>query len=276
MQLPLLENLRARLRELKLDGYEAHLLPHARLAFDLRLDGPANGSVGESRWGGVPDVPAAFEWPREGEFSLTFLCQINLADLLQDDENPFPAAGLLQFFIDPEDDAYFITIQNADNELFPATLPADTNDIFGELPPHHLKLEPRADLPQWATDDYVELTSDLSDEEQDAYSDLALSDVYAPTPQRQSLAGQLLGHTAGIGYDPRQDAFAARELGEGYPFEHENPTHRSGAKLWHNLLRFDSALQFSIGDCGYFNFLIHEDDLIRLDFSRIYTSLESS
>lgn len=278
MQPYLLNQLRARLQELGLSAYEDRFLPHAQLAFDLRLDGASEGIIGESRWGGAPDVPVGFEWPMADQTPMTFLAQINLADLTTDAENPFPQSGWLHFFADLENyqpDSGFVTFLRGNAELHPTQRPSAGNNV-GDVPAHRLKLESRADLPQWATNDYVELTEDLSDEEQDAYSQLSLSDTYMPTPQRQTLAGQLLGHSAGIGADPREYAFERRELGSNYSFEHDNAEHQRGIQNWQNLLRFDSVLNLCIGDAGYLNFLVHRDALQRLDFTRVVAAVESS
>ncbi|RYX81970.1 DUF1963 domain-containing protein [bacterium] len=276
MQLHLLEELRSRLKDLGLDKHEAQLLTHARLAFNLLLDGKSTGELGESRWGGAPDVPADFQWPHDHKYPLTFLAQINLADLIADDENPFPATGLLQFFVDFESNVNHVFLIDAATPIQATVAPEDLGSSWGDMPAHRLKLQPRADLPQWATSDYIQLTSDLSDKEQDAYGQLSLTEVYAPTPERQTLAGQLLGHVAGIGYDPREDAVAQYELESGDRFDDENPNHEAAARRWKNLLRFDSALDLCIGDAGYFNFLINENDLKKLDFSRLNCGLQSS
>jgi uncharacterized protein YwqG len=54
---------------------------------------------GVSRLGGVPDVPAGFVWPTKGTTPLTFLGQINLADVTAlDEEGQLPKSGWLCFF----------------------------------------------------------------------------------------------------------------------------------------------------------------------------------
>ncbi len=52
----------------------------------------------------------------------------------------------------------------------------------------------------------------------------------------------------------------------------------SPQKNWRNLLRLDSIteLDFTVWDAGYFNFLIHFNDLDNLDFPRVYAAVESS
>lgn len=269
----LLNTLRRRIAEAGLAAHEARLLPHARLAFDLHLNGPSEGQIGESRWGGAPDVPEGFSWPRLGHFPLGFVAQINLGDLSPDEENPFPVRGLIQFFADMTSDVAHIVLLDADTRLYPTE--AETDNEWGERPPHCLRVTPRADLPQWATRDYSELLVHLSENEQQAYDD-----AFNVTEGGGSddFAGQLLGHVAGIGDDPRDGAFELRDLGGHGAFNETSSEHRLGASHWRNLAVFNSvrSLDFLLGDAGYFGFLIHGDALQRLDFSQVYAHLQSS
>jgi len=260
-----------------LKKYEAQLLPHARLAFELHLDGESEGKLGESRWGGTPDVSQNWQWPFKGKFPMQFFGQINLADLISDAENPFPSTGLLQFFADGSSNAAFIALLDANQSLQVAQVP-EMEAEFDEMPAHRLKIVPRADLPQWATSDYQELTRDFSDDEQEAYGKVAnVTESGRPGPL---FAGQLLGHVAGIGIDPREDASIAHELAPELRFDYAKRAEidLSGARHWRNLAMFDSirALDFFFGDAGYFGFLIPEDDLANLAFERIFAHMQSS
>ncbi len=60
--------------------------------------------VGGSKFGGCPDVPSDFEWPfweeYNGSYPLSFLCQINLADVAAYEiDNLLPKTGTLSFFL---------------------------------------------------------------------------------------------------------------------------------------------------------------------------------
>lgn len=271
MQPELLEALRAQLCEIGLEPFQDQLLPRARLAFDLRLDGPSSGETGESRWGGAPDAPEGFEWPRHGSTSLFFYAQIRLADLIEDAENPFPRRGLLLFFAEV-DGLSRVVLLGEEEALFPSPIP---DDVYYVQAPQRLRLEARADLPQWATSDYYEAIEGMDDEAEAIYGDHFNATAGG---SRDGFAGQLLGHATGIGCDPRESAFQEHDLPSGERFEGENPAHQAGAKRWHNLVRFDSIseLDFLLGDEGFLNLLIHQDDLSRLDFSRVLAMMESS
>lgn len=55
--------------------------------------------IGESKFGGRPDVPDAFEWPMAGPNPCWFVAQVRLADLQPFDAGRrLPAEGLLSFF----------------------------------------------------------------------------------------------------------------------------------------------------------------------------------
>jgi uncharacterized protein YwqG len=63
--------------------------------------------VGESRIGGVPDLPDDIEWPQASGLSQSFLAQINLKDLASQNFNcvqgVLPSEGWLFFFMDFDD-----------------------------------------------------------------------------------------------------------------------------------------------------------------------------
>lgn len=59
--------------------------------------------LGSSKFGGWPDLPPGYEWPRCDGFPLSFVAQINLADVAQYDvERLLPTTGILMFFFDHE------------------------------------------------------------------------------------------------------------------------------------------------------------------------------
>ncbi len=54
---------------------------------------------GHSKIGGTPDLPDTVQWPQYDKTSLSFLAQINLADISTDTEAVLPRNGILYFFI---------------------------------------------------------------------------------------------------------------------------------------------------------------------------------
>ena len=65
--------------------------------------------VGNSRYGGVPDLPASIPWPHLLDGYLNFLMQINLREIPSICGNTLPKSGMLYFFLASDDDASDVT-----------------------------------------------------------------------------------------------------------------------------------------------------------------------
>jgi hypothetical protein len=183
-----------------LSAYQADLLASARPAIALNLDQVQSGKLGQSRIGGVPDLPASISWLQadRSPLYLCFLLQINLAELPTFTENPFPKQGMLYLFASDDDDPKQLVMYTGSEPLAPAYLPETaqfTTDWGKDLIPHRLSFNLFADLPRWSSDDYDALCDRLQLDEA-RFNDLteALS---------KNSIGKLLGHAAGIGHDPR-------------------------------------------------------------------------
>ena len=275
----LLQPLRAHIAAAGLQNYETALVDAARIAVEIELDGASENVIGESRFGGTPDVPADWNWPEneDGE-KLAFLLQINLSELPVFAENPLPARGLLSFFLgidEPATDVGNHIFLFEDDTLQTAIVPDEdefADDAYLDLPARGLKFSLRADVPHWATDDWEVLAQEMESEEQDAFNDLA--------HRSANVIGQLLGQVSGIGHDPRGDALIVRELNADwlYDYQKRRELDFSAQTNWQNLLSLDSIMEldFTIWDAGFLNFLIHRDDLAKRDFARVYAAVESS
>lgn len=96
-----LAKITARLREANITDAE-RLATFAQRSWRLQATraAPSTIALGQSRFGGTPDLPHDVEWPtREGR-PLTFLAQIDLTQVRASD---LPAAGWLLFFYDAEE-----------------------------------------------------------------------------------------------------------------------------------------------------------------------------
>ena len=72
------------------------VLPSVRFVANPNQDMP----VGESRLGGLPDLPEDANWPGTANAALDFLLQINLSDVSNAQPGgPLPKSGLLSFMI---------------------------------------------------------------------------------------------------------------------------------------------------------------------------------
>ena len=98
----LIKVLRAALKEPYRSAIEQYIRPGIR----LKTVGESLIKLGQTKFGGAPDLPSGTAWPiieRDG-FPYTFLGQINLAEVKAfDKEKLLPAKGMLYFFVDPED-----------------------------------------------------------------------------------------------------------------------------------------------------------------------------
>lgn len=265
-------------------GLEAHrdaIVAAARPAIYLRLGEAGQGAAGQSRIGGIPDLPDSLPWPTDPLLGrpLAFLLQINLAEPPAFPDNPLPAGGMLYLFADEnEDRAEQLILYRGDEPVRPRQPPADAEfvtDWYDGLVPHRLSFHPGPDIPRWATEDFYALLQATGDEEdeEDVMGDLgrALSD---------GAVGKLLGHASGIGHDPREDAYVVREENPAwlYDYERRRTLNMARAARWTNLLEVDTtdAAGLMFGDAGYLQVLVHAGDLARQDFSRVYVNLQSS
>lgn len=276
----LLEDLRRDLNSAGLEPHADAILARALPAVRLKLGQPSS-AVGESRIGGVPDLPVGMMWPRNASNeALTFILQLNLARLPAFDENPLPRTGMLYFFVgldEPASDVeHRVFLHPLESTLELATPPPleefANEDNYRDLPPHALELELFADVPRWATTDFDALTADMTEDEIDAYGDFG--------SRNSREIGQLLGHVATIGHDTREDAFVVREVNRAwlYDYREREKLDMARAARWRNLLRVDSIMEldFTIWDAGFFNVLVKDDDLERLNFENVYVCVETS
>ena len=146
------------------------------------------------------------------------------------------------------------------------TIPTDSNqwqkklgDTFEQLPESDRKLLSRYMLRMKLSDAYEDLTNEL-----------------APT----NTVARLLGYAAGIGSDPREDAYVVREVNPDWLYEYGKRAtlDMSQAHHWQHLLTIYSVLEIDlcIWDAGYLQVLIKDSDLTTLNFGRIYMAVESS
>lgn len=109
-----------------------------RASLPAPLDDP-----GRSYFGGLPRLPAELAWPEKGEHALTFLAQIDLAELPVIDAAALPRTGTLYFFSDansecPEGDDGRVLYYAGDASRVPLrTLPSNIRryGIGGEIWP---------------------------------------------------------------------------------------------------------------------------------------------
>lgn len=278
-------SLQGLIRHHGLTEIEGAILAAVRSAVLLYLGEP-NPGTGESRIGGLPDLPKSLDWPlsAEGE-ALTFLLQLNLRDVPHFAGNPLPGRGMLYVFLgldEPASDVeHRLLLYTGTEELSPRPLPdvPPANENYGDLPPHGLGTVLVPDLPRWTSHAYEALIERLSEEGQESYQALT-EDLQAGQGQGRRHVGHLFGHVAGIGHPAEEDAFVVRDVNPAWLYDYEKRAtlDMAGADAWRNFLRVDSvhALDLTFWDAGYLHFLIRERDLEALNFNETYAAVETS
>lgn len=185
--------------ELGLDQHRAYLLGIARPSIEiLTLQSPV--TRGCSKFGGPPDLPADFEWPRHALGPYRFIGQINLADL-PGGPHGLPRNGLLSFFYvhDEEESSFW-----RDPDYVRAYRFDDIGALVPVEPPPTVRLgataalafRPGLDVPPPPWSEAAIAQWPISEPLHDAYWNLEA--LLHPTGH------YLLGypHTPTLGYDP--------------------------------------------------------------------------
>jgi uncharacterized protein YwqG len=286
-----LEPLIALIKEHGLEKYQQDILATVKPAIAITLAQEGQGTIGQSRIGGYPDLPASLAWPVNATLNrpLYFILQLNLAELPSFPENSLPKTGMLYLFLDENENyAQQLVMYLADEPLQPKQLPEDTvfiTDWYEDLVVYTLEFSLFTDLPRWATNDHSALAERMSIDidGEDALNEL-INDlpVCSHSYESTGYVGKLLGHASGIGHDPREDAFVVREVNPKWLYKYNelrnNNVDLSKARFWQNLLELhtEDNVNLMFGDAGYMQILIHENDLSKKDVSRVYVNLESS
>ena len=241
-------------------------------------------ALGESKIGGVPHLPADFEWGLFNGKPLAFLAQINLEQVSEyDTDGLLPKTGILYFFheggdtvwgFDPEHKGGFRTVYyNGDiSELKPVPLPDDLDDYL-KFSSCRLQFSREKSYPSNLYElRHVFFGSDESEDDDDfyditledsgrtihklfGYPDLIQGDIFMEC----QLAGSgLYCGDPGVYDDPR-----AKELGKG-------------VQDWILLFQTDTDENAGMdwGDAGRVYYAIKKQDLISGNFDEVWAVLQ--
>lgn len=276
------------------------LIKTVRNSIRLRIADGAEQTVGGTRFGGAPDIPAGFEWAYyEGEGldhdvkqrPLAFIAQFDLEEISKyDTDNLLPKTGVMSFFYeldsqrwgyDPDDEGcvrvYWFDDKNA---LHRAEFPDDLAEYY-RLPA--LKIDIKSEKSYQSFQDFLlqrEKLIENWDEFDEALSSLGVSTEY------EENTSKLLGWA-----DPIQNNMTMQcelvsrgyYLGNPEGWSGVTPLDRQEAEQWSAedwlpLFQLDTVkngdFELMFGDCGRIYFYIRRDDLAKRDFSNVWLILQ--
>lgn len=253
------------------------------ILFSQRLEeGGVNPQLGQSKLGGLPDLPAGVKWPKsKKKKSLSFLCQLNLSESDQTMEWHLPKSGMLYFFYDakeqpwgydPADRGQWRVIYSADAsnlqaaEEEPDDLDEDT--IFGAS---ELTFRLEQTLPDPKEDYFYDANASRGVFQ--AY-DNALSQWYGSTPYHRLFGQpQLIQNSMQMECELASNGYDATKEHKGAKFK---KMEQAARKNWILLLQIDSndIDDMMWGDGGRLYFWIRRDDLASLSFENVWVVLQ--
>ena len=243
--------------------------------------------IGSSKFGGRPDLPLDFHWPEWKGMSLSFIAQINCAEVKGFEiEKLLPESGILYFFcdaadqsvwdFDPKDkDNYRVVFADMKVESllrwdFPEDLPLDFRFDCAEL-----KFSTESTLP---SKDSV-FISDLELDESEVETLVMMEDSNRLSIEDCSI-NRLFGYPDLIAGEME----TLCTLGQGKFCGDSNEVEKDkldfyldDAKEWRLLLQVDSLdkLGFMWGDSGRIYYWIRKQDLLSKDFTKVWLIRQS-
>lgn len=255
--------------------YKAQILATKKSAIELDLAPAKTLSLWQSKVGGEPYLPLNKEYPHNAEGrALALLAQINFAELPENDL--YPSTGILQFFIDIEDDLWGLDFDEPQNQnnfrvIYYDQIIEDKTQLTHVFPIQDLEQDMNPVTGQYAVkwraaEHYISMGDHAFAHK--------IFDPYA-IEDDQIESDEI--------YDTYDDAFTAsgHHLG-GYPYFTQDDPRGNGSRFKEYILLFqlDSSGQDDVeilwGDCGVANFFIHPDDLRKGDFSKVLYNWDCS
>jgi uncharacterized protein YwqG len=239
---------------------------------------------GSSRIGGTPDLPDALPWPQVEGKSLSFVAQINLAEIAAVwPQSPLPSSGTLYFFYDAEQSVWGFDPQDKGKwaVLYSPESTQQLNETsFPDDLPDHARYRAKAVKPVLQDDfpDYFQV--DLSDLGLSKAEDERLFDVFQAFADDGATIHKLFGLPNQIQGDMQTEVqlvshglYCGDETGYNDPRAEEL---RAGASQWKLLLQIDTDDDVGMmwGDAGRIYYWIHERDLAARAFENTWLILQ--
>lgn len=255
----------------------------AMTAYNLTVIREGQPGIFDSKFGGVPYWDLAKEYPLDSKGEkMMLLAQINFTEAALEDER-LPQKGMLQFFIASESDMYGMDFDEPDSQK-------DFRIIYHEEVRTDITKEQilALNIPDAASENneyspvYEEGTLKIT--KTTAYmgiEDYRFNEAFAKAVK--DATGEELGDQNFYSYFNEEDKEHMFEeisnIGHwilGYPFFSQSDPREHGKNTYYDtlLLQMDSDMVDNRncilwGDCGVANFFINEEDLRKLDFSKV-------
>jgi uncharacterized protein YwqG len=241
--------------------------------------------TGASKVGGCPDLPPGIAWPAWKESPLSFLAQINLAELARfEAAKPLSASGTLFFFYDAEQRTWGFAPKDLGSWKVLFSTEHSSNLVRRSLPDALLE---HAQFPACSVSFYQENTVPpldsmvvnalgLSEQEQDAYWDF----VNDYKQGHSEVVHRILGHPDPIQGDMQLECqLASNGLYVGNLSAYKHPRRKElepGSLEWRLLLQLDSDDNAGMmwGDVGRLYFWIRESALQARNFDQAWMVLQ--
>ena len=268
------------------DKLKDYVLPAIKIQTD-RVE-ESDIAVGSSKFGGRPDLPANFVWFEWNDLPLSFIAQINLAELPDvSGRRLLPDRGRLYFFYDSQQEAWGFDPKDLGGAKvlyvdetaplvrteFPASLPQEGRYLacrvsYSErftMPFDTLDDGPALNLNEQESELFMNMVWDLQElDSRESGGSIHHIFGYPNTIQGEmSLECQLV--SSGVYCGGPEDAHDPRI-----------PALESGAKDWMLLLQVDTDdnAEMMWGDAGRIYYWIRKQDLENKDFDKAWTILQ--
>lgn len=284
-------DLRARLVAAGLGQHAESLVGLTMPSVRLRTEPCEQGElpVGTTKLGGLPDLPPAGSWPRARGVPLSFVAQLNLAEIVPLDHQHaeiLPAAGLLGFFYDTAEQpwgfdpgdrgGWQVRFIEPGTPLVRSHWP---QDLPGDGRFHEVRLSPEPEVTVAAMESFVVAQIAPSLEEQLAYAS-ACVEAFGEHDDR--VIHRLLGHPDPVVGGDMQLECQLLSNGVSCFGDHGADVRvqqlRSGAADWRLLLQVDSEEHAGMvwGDAGRLFYWMRTQDLVARRFDQAWLVLQCS
>jgi uncharacterized protein YwqG len=255
------------------------------IRINLERENEKKLALGQSKIGGLPDLPKNENWFTWQEKSLSFIAQINFSEIKPFDlENQLPATGIAYFFyhaeqetwgFDPEDrgsfKVFYYSGDESDLERKDAPDDLERQSVFNAC---RLTFKSELNLPYW---EYGNITTILSSEQVDIYIEIC-NKLYDDS----GMVNKLLGHSDNIQSEMETECeLVTNGMSHNDLIGTYNEAQRArllqNYGLWRLLLQIDSNEEdagMTWGDVGRLYFWIRENNLQSRDFENSWMILQ--